>query len=74
MLESIIKNSAKSYFFLRCYKQKLPVNPFSILKNLKHKLKHSTSGSSGQPLRVEISGLAEAYRFAGKLRYFIREK
>jgi len=31
--------------------------------------KHSTSGSSGDPLSVYISGMAEAYRKAGGLRF-----
>ena len=35
-----------------------------------NKFRHSTSGSTGQPLTVEISGLAEAYRLAGKMRFY----
>jgi len=40
-----------------------------ISKNFTKSHKHSTSGSSGDPLSVYISSMAEAYRKAGSLRF-----
>jgi len=46
-------------------------NNFNLRNDqLVKKYKHSTSGSTGQPMTVEISGLAEAYRFASKMRFY----
>jgi len=38
-------------------------------KNFTKKYKHATSGSTGEPLVIYISGLAEAYREASRMRF-----
>ena len=43
--------------------------PETKTKNYKKKHKHATSGSTGEPLVTYISGLAEAYREASRMRF-----
>ena len=38
--------------------------------NIQTRHRHSTSGSTGTPIVVEISGMAEAYRLAGIMRFY----
>jgi len=57
--------------FPQLSKNKIIENSNDLLNNqLVNRFKHSTSGSTGQPLTIEISGLAEAYRFAAKMRFY----
>ena len=57
--------------FPQLSKNKIVENSKDLLNDqLANRFKHSTSGSTGQPLTIELSGLAEAYRFAAKMRFY----
>lgn len=60
-----------SHMFPKLSKDEIFEN-ISLIRNqqITNKFKHSTSGSTGQPMNIEISGLAEAYRLACKMRFY----
>lgn len=72
-------NNVSFYESLHSFDKEFPIikkEDFNInsgvLRNKRQmkSIKHSTSGSSGKPLTVETSSLADAYRFANYIRFF----
>ncbi len=68
-----------SFECLNSYSENIPVltksrikesAKFLINSNNKNGFEHATSGSTGQPMKIKVYKLAEAYRIASKIRFY----